>query len=425
MARMLSESEVTGDAGSGDAGSGDTGSGALGDLGSGADGPVSPPLPPTLPPPTLPPVPPTSPPSLPPLSPPQPPSHPPSPQAPPSAPVTHEVLTFLTVAGSVDDFDENATSALASTFAAEANVSDDRVTVTVSSASVLLTVAIATSSEEQSSTITSALSTALADASSASAFLASAVPGIFVEAAPVVAAYSVDGCRPGLLDLGSVQCVSCPPGYACGYNTTLGTLAAAVCPAGFYCPAGSSTPTPPASGQHAPSSGLALPIPCSPGTYSAVSSSLGTQSCSACPAGHSCAAAGTAAPLQCPAGTYGDPAAGSVACTPCAIGTFSAAVAATSAATCEACGGGLTSAAGSASPSMCVTDPLQAEAEAASGTAAIVFIALGMLLGGAALLLVWSCLPRKLAEARVEAHLDRAAAATGGRRPGRELRQKV
>ncbi len=401
--RMLSADTGSGsdDAGSG---SSDPGSGLEGDF---ASGELQPRAPPSLPPPGLPPgapppaqPPPDQPPPLVPppyLPPPEvPPAAPPTPALPPLPPAlpppvtTHQVVTLLTVAGTVEDYDANVTASLAATFAAQANVSVERVSVSVSAASVLLTVAISTASADESGAVESALASALSSAAAASSLL-----GVTVETLPVVATYSVGSCLPGTLDLtgDASDCVPCPPGYACAYNTTRADLEGARCPRGFYCPGGGATPTAAPDGHHAPSPGLSAAVPCAPGTYARANASIGTSACWACPSGYECAGVATPTPTPCGPGTYRDAASGHPLCADCAIGFYSGATAATSAATCVACGAGLTSVAGATYSGMCVVDPRRARTVNASPGAAIVFVLLGAFVGGAALLILWAALP--------------------------------
>ena len=81
------------------------------------------------------------------------------------------------------DFTADVIASISATFAARSGVDASAVTVIVTSASVRITVLIATL-PEQRSTLRAALATELADASAASSFLASA--GVTVLSAPAV-----------------------------------------------------------------------------------------------------------------------------------------------------------------------------------------------------------------------------------------------
>jgi len=264
-------------------------------------------------------------------------------------------VTTLTAAGVVEDYDEAVRASLAQVFATEAGVALSAVTVEVAPASVVLTVSIAVSTPAQSDAISNTLSARLASATAASAIL-----GISVESTPAIDVVRTDGCLAGTLDVNldqpGVSCVDCPPGYACGFNTTLVSLAAARCAPGFYCPLGSTVPLAAPTGHAATGTGNSQATPCAPGTYSGQTASA---ACAPCPAGFECPAAGTSAPVQCPVGTSRD--ATSVVCLP------------------ESC-----------------------DAKSGSPILAVVFIFVGLMVGAGLMLIIWAVVPKRIKRTKVE-----------------------
>jgi hypothetical protein len=137
----------------------------------------------------------TPPPQLPsPAEPPPPPPAAPPPLPPPPLPplrlgeqvvVEHKVEIRLTAAGNVADYDAARRDAIRQPFADAANIPFSSVDVTVVDASVEITVEISTPDASTSSAVSAALSTQMANASAASAFLAAA--SVAVVSAPVVA----------------------------------------------------------------------------------------------------------------------------------------------------------------------------------------------------------------------------------------------
>ena len=105
-----------------------------------------------------------------------------------------------------------------------------------------------------------------------------------------------DGCQSGELDLGGLNCVTCPPGYACGFNTTLAMLSSAKCISGSFCPAGSATPTSAPAGSFVPGGGYAVALPCAQGSYT---SYTGASTCTVCPNGQTTTDAGAASAAEC------------------------------------------------------------------------------------------------------------------------------
>ena len=79
----------------------------------------------------------------------------------------------------------------------------------------------------------------------------------------------------------------------------------ATCPAGYYCPPGSASPTPCPAGSYCPAPGALVPTACAAGSYSPAPAAAAR--CPPCPAGSFCAAATTKetcrAGFYCPAGS--------------------------------------------------------------------------------------------------------------------------
>ncbi|TYZ59327.1 hypothetical protein PybrP1_004972 [[Pythium] brassicae (nom. inval.)] len=152
-------------------------------------------------------------------------------------------------------------------------------------------------------------------------------------------------CPLGQFNLHPTQerCVDCPAGFYCGSSATVQPL---VCPTGTYCPKSS-----------------ALPLKCSPGTFSSVEGLVAENQCEGCPAGYFCDSYGLPAPsgkcfegfvcthsspvanpvgqpfgFICPAGHYCPE--GSGAGVQCPNGTFRASVGGTSSSSCAPCPGG-------------------------------------------------------------------------------------
>ena len=123
----------------------------------------------------LPSPPPPKPPPLP-STPPEPPL--PSPPPSPSPPEVFLVKVSFTAAGTVDDFTPAVRSSLVGTFAAEASVSVERVSVTVASASVLVSVTIIADDDEAGTAIATNIATAMPNATATSALV-----GLQVESA--------------------------------------------------------------------------------------------------------------------------------------------------------------------------------------------------------------------------------------------------
>jgi len=112
------------------------------------------------------------------------------PSTPSSTSPSHVVEIAFTARGTVDDFTLPKRTAVKTKFAAEAEVTNDRVTVDVVSASVRVTVNIAVASEARSSALVTSLSTKLADAQATTDFLGGDVE---VESAPALRAVVVAG----------------------------------------------------------------------------------------------------------------------------------------------------------------------------------------------------------------------------------------
>lgn len=193
-----------------------------------------------------------------------------------------------------------------------------------------------------------------------------------------------------------MSCVPCPPGYACAFNTTLSTLAAARCSAGFYCPPGATSPIGAPVGHYVGEHGSTGATPCAPGMYA---DAIGATACTSCPAGHECPLAATIMPVSCAAGTYRDAASGSVRCDACAANSYFDGTGGTSSSVCVACEAGKVSAPGSSSAAACL--PAGCEAKTASAGAAVVFVLVGALVGAGAMVLVWAIVPRRLQRTRV------------------------
>lgn len=315
---------------------------------------------------------------------------------PPVLPATHAVTISLVAAGTVESFGLSARLSIAAKFAAQASVSVDAVTVTVAPASVAITVSIAATDASAGTAIEGRLSAVLASASAASTFLA-----VSIEATPLVSVVSADGCAPGTFDLGAGgACATCPPGYACGFNTTLATLPAARCPVGFYCPTGGGVALAPPVGYACPSAGLSQPLPCAPGTYSSVARdpTSGTAACSVCGAGHECPTSAASAPVACGAGQSLDAtaAASGARCAQCAAGSWSNATGAVSGRSCTPCADGYTSQPGARSSGACFADPALGAQCAAGPIGAIAFLGLGAVVGMAVVAIASACLPRLL-----------------------------
>ena len=111
------------------------------------------------------------------------------------------VTTAFTASGDVSDFTPSKKDGIKTVFATAAGVDPSVVTVTVTSASVLITVAIAFSSPAAATTAVSTLSTGiLANQGSLAAALQAAVPSIIVQAvvtAPVITSVSSPSGPPG------------------------------------------------------------------------------------------------------------------------------------------------------------------------------------------------------------------------------------
>ena len=293
----------------------------------------------------------------------------------------------------MSDYDASAITSLRQAFATAAAVDLADVTVSVAAASVLITATIAVEGESASSSVASSLSSALSSASAATSVL-----GITVEQAPTVAAAQLGGCAPGYLGLappwGDV-CVSCPAGYACGFNTTVETLAAGLCPSGFYCPMGNaSAPLAAPAGYESSGTGFAQAVPCAPGTYAAFNGA-GTTACLPCPAGHECHEAATASPSACAAGTYHDAigAASGQRCVSCPANTYRATTGGTSAAQCTACPAGEIGPIGSIEEAACYPNPLLDAQCSSRGTTAIALVGCGVLLGAGLAMCGWAVMP--------------------------------
>ena len=141
--------------------------------------PVSPP--PPSPPPPSPPSPSPSPvPPSPPGTPPVPPSPPPpSPPLPPSPPPPPTLVLTITASGTVTDYSD--TTALASSIASAAGVDPSYVTITIASASVLITATIVVPPASTFAAVSASINTNLGTTAAASAAL-----GITVESVPTV-----------------------------------------------------------------------------------------------------------------------------------------------------------------------------------------------------------------------------------------------
>ena len=91
----------------------------------------------------------------------------------------------LIASGDVSDYD-GTEDAIAARFAAVANVPARDVTVTIDSASVKITVTIATEDTAVGYDVNANIATYLSDAASATTFLQAAVPGVTIEATPII-----------------------------------------------------------------------------------------------------------------------------------------------------------------------------------------------------------------------------------------------
>mmetsp|Transcript_12195 Transcript_12195/g.32484 ORF Transcript_12195/g.32484 Transcript_12195/m.32484 type:complete len:659 (+) Transcript_12195:793-2769(+) len=108
---------------------------------------------------------------------------PPPPPAPPGANLIHSVVLTLRASGNVESYDNSSRAALRTAVASVALVSAGKVTIEIAPASVVITATIATSDSAASSSIADLLTTAMPDATTASALL-----GISVEINPAVSA---------------------------------------------------------------------------------------------------------------------------------------------------------------------------------------------------------------------------------------------
>ena len=99
---------------------------------------------------------------------------------------TAQVVCELIASGDPSDYGAAEEAAIASQFAAVANVPAQDVSVAIASASVKITVTIATEDVDAGQAVKANLATALSDATAATTFLQAAVPGATVEAAPTV-----------------------------------------------------------------------------------------------------------------------------------------------------------------------------------------------------------------------------------------------
>ena len=90
-------------------------------------------------------------------------------------------------------------------------------------------------------------------------------------------------------------------------------------PAGFYWPAGSSSPIPTPKGKFTPTPGSISPIEWYPGYFTL---NVQSTSCLKCPNGFQCKGTGTSWPTICPVGDYRS-SSESNACSLCPVGTFS------------------------------------------------------------------------------------------------------
>ena len=81
----------------------------------------------------------------------------------------------------MDAFPPSVTDAIGAKFAESAGVEAEKVTVTVTSASVLLTIAIEAASDGEAAAMATTVSAQVSDAATAQAFLEAAVPGILVK----------------------------------------------------------------------------------------------------------------------------------------------------------------------------------------------------------------------------------------------------
>merc|ERR1719318_1112561 len=89
---------------------------------------------------------------------------------------------------------------------------------------------------------------------------------------------------------GVAECVACHPGFYCegkGQTSVTG-----ICSAGYYCPAGTTTPVTCPMGYYCPS-GTSSPVPCPKGTFGNKEGLRKANDCLVCPPGKQCNVVGS------------------------------------------------------------------------------------------------------------------------------------
>ena len=145
----------------------------------------------------------------------------------------------------------------------------------------------------------------------------------------------------GALD--SAYPYACPLGFVGATDSLLSPLdqsshqCSGLCPAQFFCPGGTHTPTLCTRGHYCPV-GSGRGIPCPAGTFSNATGLASVGGCRRCPTpgGHYCAA-GSVEPLICPSGSYAPDGTGARPCVFCTAGKFQSA---TGAFGCHSCPAG-------------------------------------------------------------------------------------